>query len=495
MTVAVMLVAGLGVCRAEGVTIKAVNSKAEAVFSDIMRQTGKNFIYTPDILRGLRATVSAADEPLDKVLERMFRGSDVTFSIKGKNVILKKRRKKVTRPAVRWATVSGFVRDSATGEPLPGATVYVSTGKTGCSTNAYGFYSLRIPEGEISLSSSCFDYLSESTDRFRLRRDTTIDFSLKLVKQLQEVIVTGSRNRLHTIESPEIGRSSLSASMIKSTPVIFGESDVIKTLQLEPGVSAGVEGLAGMYVHGGNADENMYMLDNIPLYNVNHLGGLFSAFNTDAMRSVDFYKSSFPARYDGRLSSFLDVHTKDGRTDRHHGLFSLGLTSGTVAIDGPIGKNGRTTYSLGLRRSWLDLVLMPVLAVVNVSLTDESFKFRYDYSDLNLKLTHRFSDRSRLSISGYYGEDFFKVNQKIWWTNDLDYKDWECTYNRMHWGNILVNANWNYVVSPKLFAEFTGAYTRYFSRLEHSEKEEYELTWEPVYREGDILKTVNSIDD
>ena len=144
------------------------------------------------------------------------------------------------------------------------------------------------------------------------------------------------------MNSAEIGSINLSNEKIRETPVIFGESDVIKTLQLEPGVTSGIEGMANMYVHGGDTDENMYMLDNIPLYQVNHLGGLFSAFNTGAIRNADFYKSSFPAKYDGRLSSYLDVHTKDGNPERHQGSVALGLTRKRhLAADRPVDSGHR----------------------------------------------------------------------------------------------------------------------------------------------------------
>ena len=497
LVLASLLLAGAGMCQARGITIRAVNQKAETVFADIMRQTGKNFIYTPDILRNLKVSVSAADEPLDRVLERMFRDTGVSFRIKGNNVILSAKKRK-TVPVVRRFAVSGFVRDAETGEPLPGAVVASasSSGRKGSATNAYGFYSISLPSGETDLTSTCFDFLMKRTGTFRLRRDTTIDFSLEKVKELEEVVVTASRNRLHAVESTDIGSSSLSASMVKATPVILGESDVIKTLQLDPGVSAGVEGLAGMYVHGGNSDENMYMLDNIPLYNINHLGGLFSAFNTDVIRSVDFYKSSFPTKYDGRLSSFLDVHTKDGRTDRHHGAFTLGLTSGSIGIDGPIGKSGKTSYVFGLRRSWLDLLTLPATAIISASIPEEKFTFGYNYTDLNLKLTHRFSDRSRLTLSGYYGEDYLHaVNKNDWTSSEDEIRKRDETVNNMRWGNILVTAGWNYVFSPKIFGEFTGAYTRYFSRLRHSEGYRTDKADTLLYLSESRYLTDNSIDD
>lgn len=165
--------------------------------------------------------------------------------------------------------------------------------------------------------------------------------------------------------------------MIKTIPTLFGEADVIKALQTQPGVSAGTEGLAGMYVRGGNGDENLYMIDGIQLYQVNHLGGLFSAFNAEALKDVDFYKSAFPARYGGRLSSVVDVHTKDGNMKEYHGSAMLGLTSGNLNFEGPIIKN-RTSFNASFRRSWLDGLSAPGVAIYN--------KFRKEWGEIQRTL-------------------------------------------------------------------------------------------------------------
>ena len=211
--------------------------------------------------------------------------------------------------------------------------------------------------------------------------------SLKTPKVLDEVVVV-SRLEAPAVETSEIGAKKLTAKEIINTPVMFGESDVIKALQMQPGISEGQEGLAGMNVHGGNADENLYMLDNVPLYQVNHFAGLFSAFNPETIRYIDFFKSSIPAKYDGRLSSYLDVRTKNGNPERHHGSAKLGLTSGSFNIDGPIGR--RTTYSVALRRSWFDVLSIPMLAIINSSSDNEKIRFRYAFMALNAKFTQRF---------------------------------------------------------------------------------------------------------
>ncbi|MDE7120244.1 MAG: TonB-dependent receptor plug domain-containing protein, partial [Muribaculaceae bacterium] len=248
------------------VTVRAVDQPAATVFRSIVGQTGKNFVYPSELLHDMRISVTMTDAPLEKVLEAIFAGTDIEFHIKGSNIILKRRRK---------ATKAAKKPLAPTHKPPTPLSVAAMSGT------------------------------------------------------LEEVTVV-SRLEAPVTETPMIGAKKLTAQEIISTPALFGESDVIKSLQMQPGISEGNEALAGMHVHGGNADENLYMLDNVPLYQVNHFAGLFSAFNAEAIRYVDFFKSSIPARYDGRLSSFLDVRTRNGSADGHHGSFRLGLTSGSL---------------------------------------------------------------------------------------------------------------------------------------------------------------------
>jgi hypothetical protein len=437
------------------------------------------------VLRNLRVSVSAKNQPLNEVLDMMFRGTNVTYNIKGKNVTLRTvQHSHVERKRV---TVSGFVRDLDTKEPLTG--VAVSTADAATTTNVYGFYSLTTAEGDAVLHVSYVGYEEAQQPLKNLQANTKIDFNLMPEQELEELVVIGSRNEAIALESPDVGSSNISNTLIKKTPVVFGESDVVKTLQLEPGIAAGVEGFAGMYVHGGNADENMYMLDNIPLYQVNHFCGLFSAFNTSALRNVDFYKSSFPAKYDGRLSSYMDVHTKDGSLESHHGSFTLGLMSGAFNIDGPI-KKGKTSYSLAVRRSWFDVLTVPICAIVNASGDDnEKMYVQFAFTDVNAKINHHFSDRSRAYVNFYFGDDRFNTHYKDAWTQSVD-----DDRNRMQWGNILGSVGWNYVFSPRLFGDITAAYTRYGSSLKRDWRVEDNYDDVTSY-ERDLYTNKNNISD
>lgn len=284
------------------------------------------------------------------------------------------------------------------------------------------------------------------------------------VRVLEDVIVHGSRNENFNMKTHHIGALSLSRGTIARTPTLFGESDIIKTLQLEPGVAGGIEGFAGLYVHGGNSDENMYTLDNVPLYQVNHVLGLFSAFNTETIQYADFYKSTFPAHLDGKLSSYIDIHTREGSNNGFHGSFKLGVTSGALNIEGPVYKD-KTTFSFAIRRSWLDLITVPLCKLVDALNTqsDISTYAGYAFTDLNAKVTHRFSPKSKLSVSAYWGDDYVLISGEQGTDMNSSY------YNKaaidMRWGNLMGAANWEYKYSPQLTGVVTASASRYKSKM------------------------------
>lgn len=395
----VCLFFAVAIC-AQKVSVKAINQPAAVVFRSLVEQTGKNFVYSSDLLKDVRVTVSADRKPLKAVLNEMFHDSDIEFKIKGNNIVLKRRKKQAKKKAKKTAPPS----------------------------QAAGVIA-KVPE----------------------------------TRMLDELLVV-SRLESPAVETAEIGAKKVTANEIRNTPALFGEADVIKSLHTQPGVVEGAEGMAGMYVHGGNSDENLYMLDNVPMYQVNHFAGLFSAFNPDIIRYIDFYKSSIPAKYDGRLSSYLDVRLKNGSGSGHHGTAKFGLTSGAFNIAGPISKN--TTYMFGLRRSWFDLLTIPFMAFINKH-QDEETKFHYYFMDINAKVSHRFSDKASGFVSVYFGDDRLKLGEESTeelydfysYMNDFDYV--------FHWGNLVAQTGLNYRINQALTAEFTAAYTRFFSDLRY----------------------------
>lgn len=474
---------------ADVITIHAGNEPAVTVMDRIVRATGMNYVCPADLLRGLRVSVDADGQPLEEVLRQMLQSTGISFTISGNNIVLSRETGVAT---ARRYVLSGFVHEAGTGEALAGVTV--RCGAEAGVTNNMGYYSLRVGQGsrEVTATYPGFVTVSRSVD---MEADRTLNMDMAVSsRQLDEVEVVSSRNKINVFQTPVLGTLNVSRAAIQSTPVLFGESDVIKTLQLEPGVSAGIEGMAGMYVHGGNTDENLYMLDNVPLYQVNHLGGLFSAFNVEALRNVDFYKSSFPARYDGRLSSYMDVNTKDGSPEAHHGSARLGLTSGAFDFNGPLGNRG-TTYSVALRRSWFDILSMPACAIYNSRSKDNDTNIGYAFTDLNAKLTHRLSERSRLYAMFYYGEDYVKYKEKNDYDRTSEGEYYDQSDYRLRWGNIVATAGWSGTVASGLFGEVTAAYSRYSSRLASDKESGTMSQGVAVDFSRDRILTVNNIND
>lgn len=355
-------------------------------------------------------------------------------------------------------TVSGTITDAKTGETLIGATVLDETSGKGTTTNAQGRYSLTLQGDKASLR---FSYIGYKTERQEasLKGNQQINIKLLPSVELEEVSITAER-----VNSPTVSQMSaieVPVEQLKMVPVIFGEADVIKALQLLPGVQSGTEGMSGMYVRGGGADQNLFLIDGVPLYNVNHLGGFFSAFNGDAVKNVTLYKGSFPARFSGRISSVLDITTNNGNDKEWHGGVSVGLLSAKVNVEGPIIKE-KTTLSLSLRRTYGDILLQPIIMIATAEMDEGgTANAGYYFYDLNAKLTHKFNDRSRLYAMWYSGDD--KAYMRFNTTDDPLYK--EKMKLGYQWGNLATSVRWNYELTPQLFMNVTGSYTRYRNKL------------------------------
>lgn len=291
-------------------------------------------------------------------------------------------------------TVSGHITDKASGETLIGAGVL--TEGAGAATNNYGFYTLTIPQGKhLTLRYSYVGY-DDVTVTLDLLRDTTINVALKANTEIKEAVVSAQRES--GIMATKMSAIEIPMNMIKNTPVLFGEADVLKTIQLMPGVQSGAEGFSGIYVRGGGPDENLLLLDGISLYNAEHMLGLFSIFQPEAVKKVTLYKGSFPARYRGRTSSIIDVRTNDGNLHETHGTVGVGVLSDKFHLEGPIFK-GKTAYSISAR-GMHTFLFDGIFRAANIPAN-------YYFFDFNGKVTHKFSDKDRLFLNAYYGRDIF----------------------------------------------------------------------------------------
>ena len=358
------------------------------------------------------------------------------------------------------ATVSGYITDRTSGETLIGAGVLVDgTGRkvqTGAVTNAYGYYTLTLPQGKTSLQYSYVGYESVVLD-MDLLRDTTVNVVLSPSAEIREATVVAQKDA--GIQSSYLGSIDIPLVHIQRTPVLFGEADVLKAIQLMPGVQGGNEGFTGLYVRGGGPDENLILLDGVPIYNVDHMLGILSVFQTEAVKKVTLYKGSFPARYGGRVSSIVDIRTNDGNMKETHGSIGVGALTEKFHLEGPIIKD-KLSYSLsarGLHTIFFD----PLIRYFGkrASADGEEIYANYFFYDLNGKITWRPTDKDRFFLASYNGRD--QMNVKY---TEQDYYDTE-GFNRTNmglgWGNNVVSLRWNHVFSSQLFANTTVAYNRY----------------------------------
>ena len=366
-------------------------------------------------------------------------------------------------------TVSGYMTDAASGESLISATLLDRISGQGAVTNNYGFYTLTLPAGEVSLEYSYTGY-ETVVKEFRLTRDTVIHVGLVFSPEmLSGATVTASRSEIG-VRGTQMSAIEIPVNQIRRVPALAGEVDVIKAIQLLPGVQSGTEGSAGLYVRGGGPDENLLLLDGVPIYNVNHMMGFFSVFNADAIKNVTLYKGSFPARFGSRLSSIVDVRMKDGNDQAWHGSASLGLLSAKVNVEGPIVK-GKTTFNVSARRTYYDVLAQPLIALYmrNNRENGDQATGGYYFYDLNAKLTHTFSNRDKLYASYYMGDDrvYARLNMSDGSTDTRLNMGW-------NWGNIVGSLRWNHVFGPRLFVNTTVNYTQYRHLLDITGNERYQ---------------------
>jgi len=329
-------------------------------------------------------------------------------------------------------TINGNMRDADTGEELLYATIAVKEIGVGATTNLYGFYSLTLPVGKYTLE---YAYIGYQPKLFEVDLKENVKINIELMstaKQLEEVLVTAEKDN-ENLTKVETGTANLNIKEIKLLPVIFGEQDVIKTLQLLPGVSSGGEGSTGFYVRGGNLDQNLILLDEATVYNASHLLGFFSVFNSDALKEVKLYKGSIPAQYGGRGSSVLDIRMKDGNSKRWAVSGGLGLISSRLTVEGPIVKD-KGSIILSGRRTYAD-----VLARAFYKDFGDSQLYFYD---LNLKANYKFGEKDRVFVSGYFGKDKFGQDDFAF-----------------DWGNATATVRWNHLFSDKVFSNTSLIYS------------------------------------
>jgi len=333
-------------------------------------------------------------------------------------------------------TVSGFLKDKNNGETLIGATVYVKELQTGAAANAYGFYSLSLPKGTYTLQYSFIGYLS-TEETIALNTDIVKTVELAPQNIQLETVVISSKKKDENVTRTQMSVVKMDPKILSTMPVLMGESDIMKTIQLMPGVQAPVEGSSGFNVRGGSSDQNLILLDEAPVYNASHLLGFFSIFNSDAIKDVTLYKGDIPAAYGGRLSSLLDIHMKDGNDKEFHGSGGIGIIASRLALEGPI-KKGKGSFFISGRRTYADLFL-------KLSSDSTINKNQLYFYDINAKMSYQLNDHNRIFLSGYYGRDYYGYGKDFYFG----------------WGNATLSARWNHLFTNKLFSNLTFLFSNY----------------------------------
>ncbi len=338
-------------------------------------------------------------------------------------------------------TVSGKVKDSKSGEELIGAVVMIEELKTtAVATNAYGFYSLTLPEGEYSIYVNYFGY-QKNEFKAKLNQNIVHDFVLvEEVTELKEVVIS-TKKQDDNITKAQMGVEKLDIKEISKIPVLFGEKDVLKTLQLLPGIKSAGDGNSGYYVRGGGADQNLILLDEAPVYNASHLLGFFSTFNSDAIKDVTLYKGGMPSPYGGRLSSVLDIKMNEGNDKKYGVSGGIGLISSRLLFQGPIVKE-KGSFMVAARRTYAD-------AFLKLSSDESTRNSTLYFYDINAKGNYKINEKNRLFVSGYFGRDKLGIGG----TFGID------------WGNSTGTIRWNRLLSPKWFSNTTGIFSNYSYKI------------------------------
>jgi hypothetical protein len=344
--------------------------------------------------------------------------------------------------AQQKSTISGYLTDSKSGEALIGAKVYIPSLKVGAETNTYGFYSLTVEKGVYTIEYR-FTGLDTYSKEFDLAQDISFNHEMGTTeKQLQEVVISAKKGE--NINSTKIGQIELDVEKIKTLPAFMGEVDIIKTIQLLPGVSSVSEGGQGFYVRGGGPDQNLVLLDEGVVYNAAHLFGFFSVFNADAVKSVNLIKGGMPANFGGRMASVLEVNMNEGNNKKFKVKGGLGVISSRITVEGPLKKD-KGSFIVSGRRTYIDLIMKAAIP--------DSSPFAgsgYYFYDLNLKLNYRLGPKDRIFLSGYYGKDQFTFGSK-----EDNFKV------EMPWGNGIAALRWNHQFSSKLFMNVITSFSDY----------------------------------
>ncbi len=435
------------------------NADMETALNALSERSGVSLSFSSEMLPSRRVSGKFQRQPLGAVLDYILANTGLSYQVVGNQIAIFK----LPSAPERRYTISGFLYDAASGEPLIGAYVWEKRANKITASNEYGFFSLTLPGGEVALRFSYLGYQSEEAG-FALRRDTALVLHLRGTVTLMEVVV---RAKGDVSPASTVKTALLEPGDAEVLPALGGEPDLVRALHLMPGVQTGTDGIEGMHVRGGSQGHNLVLIDGVPVYNYSHAAGIFSVFNTAAVRSVRFLKGGFPARYGGRLASVLDVRTKEGNTRTFQGRADVGTLSARLTLEGPIVKD-KSAFFVSGRSSLINSYLRPLSRDFKKE-QGEQGQTLYQFNDINAKVHYAVSGKDKVYLSFYKGRDQFEnegyrtralsvfdeaFNDTLFFQYDRSYRD------AFNWGNTVGSLRWNHIFGNKLFVNTTATFSR-----------------------------------
>ena len=432
------------------IELPVTEASTEAFLNEIEKQTELVFSYSNQLCFQESVKLAVTSGNVREILNELFINCPSSYIVRGNKIIIQPISGKQRNYVIR-----GFVLDNTSKEALIQSNVYDPELLVGTVSNNFGFYSISMPAGFVQLSSSYVGYKNRH-HYINLTSDTILNFLMEPKSELDEIAVVGDRVP-GKVKSTQTGTIDVPIEQIKNVPVFLGEVDVVKSIQLLPGIQSGGEGFSELYVRGGGPDQNLVLMDDVPIYNVSHMFGFFSIFNADAVNNVTVIKGGFPARYGGRLSSVVDIRMYDGNRDEFKGVASVGLLSSRIAVEGPLVKD-KSSFSASFRRTYFDVL-------TSAWQFKEADKSRYYFYDFNAKFNYKLSDNDRLYFSTYMGKDQYGItynNQDI----VIDDSGLKQSYNASDesdtgWRNYVGAVRWNHIFGTKMFSNLTMTYSDY----------------------------------
>ena len=441
------------------VTIDAKEIALEQVLYGLIDDAGVKLVFNNEIIPDKTITLHVRQKPLSSVLTMLFKDTDLIWRTSGQLVIIKRDPYANKKQSY---TISGFITDQSSGEPLVGAAVFCQFLGMGTITNSYGFFSLKLPEGDWQIGVSYLGY-SPLQSEVQLYGNQKFNWTLKPSLRLLEVVVLGKDSTLSP--SVGIGKHQILLSELDLSPTLIGEKDVLRNVQLLPGVQTGADGFGGLSVRGGNPSQNLIIIDGVPVYSTAHAGGMLSVFNPEVLRSAKVIKGGFPARYGGRLSSVIELRTKEGNQEKWSGWLNSSLATVNAGIEGPLVK-GKSSILLTGRASFVDAYLRPASVRLKKEKEDGGYS-SYRFSDWNGKINYFLSNKNKLYLNFYLGDDVF-TDKSIRSTNfsgklaGRDTKDYIERFKigrTLDWKNKIFGLRWNHLFSDRLFGNTSVSYS------------------------------------